>query len=134
VKPSAQRPRLRRIAIKFCRDIFAGGGGHVRGNPKTARIDCACCYASRIGRGRRRASQYCRRGCLSYCTEFSRAAGEPLVLPIRLGNSAQVLVLACARPTGATSGCAGYIGAGHIGAVKVCAGDQVHRKETPRDQ
>ena len=78
VKPSALRPQLRRIAIKFCRDIFAGGGGHVRGNPKTARIDCACCYASRIGRWRRRASQYCGRGCLSYCTEFSRAAGEPL--------------------------------------------------------
>jgi hypothetical protein len=26
VEPSALRPQLRRIAIKFCRDIFAGGG------------------------------------------------------------------------------------------------------------
>ena len=29
--------------------------------------------------------------------EFSRTAGKPLVLPIGLGNSAQVLVRACAR-------------------------------------
>ena len=31
VEPSALRPQLRRIAIKFCRDIFAGGGGSCQG-------------------------------------------------------------------------------------------------------
>jgi hypothetical protein len=65
------------------------------------------------GVGRHRADQRYKREGLSFCTELSRTAGEPLVLPIGLGNSAQVLVRACARPAGATSGSAGYNGAGH---------------------
>ena len=89
------------------------GGGYVRANPKTDRIDRACCYASDAGRGRHRADQRYKREGLSFCTEFSRTAGEPLVLPIGLGNSAQVLVRACARPAGTTSGPNGY-GAGHL--------------------
>jgi hypothetical protein len=55
-------------------------------NPKTVRIDCV-----RITPG---------------------AAGEPLVLPLGSGNSAQVLVRACGRPAATTSGSAGDSWAG----------------------
>ena len=52
--------------------------------------------------------QYCTRRRLYSCTEFCCARGEPLVLSIGSGHSAQVLVRACARPADAAgSGCAG---------------------------
>jgi hypothetical protein len=60
--------------------------GHVTANPKTVRIDCV-----RITPG---------------------TAGEPLVLPLGSGNSAQVLVRACGRPAATTSGSAGDSWAG----------------------
>ena len=48
--------------------------------------------------------------------------GEPLVLPPGLDKSAQVLVLPCARPAGATSGCAGYIRSGASRTIAFDAG------------
>ena len=65
---SLLRTQLRRIAIEFCRDISrvsSGVGDYVRAYPKTDRIDCVCCYASRIGSGHWRAGQYSTSGSLS---------------------------------------------------------------------
>src|SRR5271169_2614517 len=81
------------IAVHYIARIRAGGGGdHVRANPKTDGIDRARCHASRLGHGPRSADEYRTRGCLSYCTEFSRAGREPLVLSHGSGEPAQVLV------------------------------------------
>jgi hypothetical protein len=119
VELSALSPQLRRIAIEVrgnTSPVGSRGRDHVKANPKSIRIRCAYCYAS-AWRRRHRAGQYCACGGLSCCAELNRPAGEALVLPIGLGNSEKVLVLACTQPTGATSRCAGYIGAGLIFAI-----------------
>ena len=114
VELSALSPQLRRIAIEVRGNISpvrGRGWDHVKANPKSIRIRCAYCSAS-ARRRRHRAGQYCPSGGLSCCAELDRSSGEALVLPIGLGNSEIVLVLACTQPSGATSRCAGDIGAG----------------------
>ena len=90
-------------------------GDHVGANPKADGIARACCYASDVGRWRRSASEYRSRRRLSYGAEFSRAAGEPLVLSHRSRDTAQVLVRArcgSAGTTGSRAGCIRRLG-GH---------------------
>jgi hypothetical protein len=50
---------------------------------------------------------------LSFRTEFPCTRGNTLVLPIGLGNAAEVLVRTCIRPTRAPSDNAGYDRAHH---------------------
>jgi len=72
--------------------------------PGSDQIDRACCFVSDVGRWHWRAGQWSARGRVSICTGFSVTAGDSLVLSIRLGNSTQVLVLACARPVASAGG------------------------------
>jgi hypothetical protein len=109
VELSALSPHLRRIAIEVrgnTSPVRSRGRDHVKANPKGIRIHCAYCHAS-AWRRRHRAGRYSACGELSCCAELNRPAAETLVLPIGLGNSEKVLVLACTQPAGATSRCAG---------------------------
>ena len=68
----------------------------VNGNPNSVRR--ACRHAPSVWCRRCDDRRYCTRGRLSCRAKCRGPEREPLVLPIRPGNTAEVLVLACARP------------------------------------
>jgi hypothetical protein len=84
----------------------------------------ACAAGSRYGKSQDRSNRLrlsVRFSCRAWASPYRPilhvritpgTAGEPLVLPLGSGNSAQVLVRACGRPAATTSGSAGDSWAG----------------------